>query len=457
MQFSFENAEQFKVIANATVEANEIQPIFNRIAKTYVSKVKLPGFRKGKVPVNLAMQQVRGNVYEETVKVLVQQAVTQLYNYPELKHRFGIPELIEHPLYEEGADYSFKLQFIVLPNIELKDLKDINLTSIACEISENDLNTMVESLYAQVNKFVIDNDGVIEDGNRVCVDFKGTIDGTAFEGGSAENFWINISDTNQMIPGFIEQIKGHKVGETFDINVTFPEDYHNESLKSKNAVFSIKVKKRSVLKKASDQEFLTFFGSESFDELNVSLKKNMQRECDNNLFIVNERTVKQALADKYDDFELPTEFLDHVANDIVLRRLNAVLLMNSELRSKANKSKLEAIKQELKQKLISQEIYNEAKGEYLYSLHKSEFELPKPDTDEIKNLIELAVKSASYSYEDSELYEAELRKDEEGMQNIINFVYSKVALQKFLDSMNNTVENKSFSELTVLANKYKFN
>ena len=186
--------------------------------------------------------------------------------------------------FEEGKELKFTATFEVYPEVELKGLENIKVEKPVVEISEADVDKMVEVLRKQQATWTESQDAAKAE-DRVTIDFVGSVDGEEFEGGKASDFVLFMGQ-GRMIPGFEEGIVGHKAGDKFTIDVTFPEEYHAENLKGKAAKFDITLKKVEVmvLPELTD-EFAAKFGpnTKSVADLRNEIRKNMQRELKNAL------------------------------------------------------------------------------------------------------------------------------------------------------------------------------
>ncbi len=191
----------------------------------------------------------------------------------------GWPKL-EPKTMEEGKDLEFVATFEVLPEIELGDLSKINVEKPVSEVADKDIDNMIDNLRRQ-QATMKEVKRKSKNKDIVTIDFKGSIDGgEEFEGGSAEGHRLTLG-SGQMIPGFEKGIVGGKAGEELEIDVTFPEDYHNEDLAGKDAKFAITIHKVEEPQLPElDQEFFKRFGIEAEDEaaFREEVKKNMERE-----------------------------------------------------------------------------------------------------------------------------------------------------------------------------------
>lgn len=176
--------------------------------------------------------------------------------------------------FEEGKDLVFTATFEVYPEVKLQGLENIKVEKPTVEITEADIDKMIDVLRKQQATWAESQD-VVKADDRVTIDFVGSVDGEEFEGGKATDFVLFMGQ-GRMIPGFEEGIIGHKAGEQFDIDVTFPAEYHAENLKGKAAKFAITLKKieNMVLPELTD-EFVAKFGpnTKSVADLRAEIRK----------------------------------------------------------------------------------------------------------------------------------------------------------------------------------------
>ena len=191
----------------------------------------------------------------------------------------GAPTLT--PGSTEGENFEFVATFEIYPEVELKGLESITVEQPTAEVTEADVDAMIETLRNQHATFEV-ADRAAAEGDKAKINFVGSIDGEEFEGGKADDFELQLG-SGRMIPGFESGVEGHKAGEEFNIEVTFPEDYHAENLKGKVATFAITLNEVQAanLPEVND-EFATLFGitEGGIDALRGEISKNMSRELE---------------------------------------------------------------------------------------------------------------------------------------------------------------------------------
>lgn len=288
----------------AEVVDKEVNKRLNEAAKT----VRINGFRKGKVPLKVVKQRfgagVRQEVLGDTINRTFYEAVQK-----ESVRPAGQPS-IEPKQLEEGQDIEYIATFEVYPEIEVKGLEDIEITKYDAEITDKDIDKMIESLQKSQAEWV-DTKAQTKDGFKVNINFEGLKDGEAFEGGSAENHELVIG-SKQMIPGFEDGILGMKPGESKAVELTFPEDYQVEDLKGAAVVFNITVNssQKQKLPKLDDEFFAKFGVAEGGEEkFREDVKSNMDREKQKAVRNKLKEQVMDALLEK-NEIEIPAALVE---------------------------------------------------------------------------------------------------------------------------------------------------
>lgn len=279
MSFSIETTQGLERRATVTVAADKVEAAYREQLKGYAKNARVDGFRKGKVPHTIIEQRYGLAARQDALSDEMQRAFFDLVIGEKL-NLAGRPTFTPNN-YEAGKDFSFTATFEVFPEVELKGLENIEVEKPVVEITEADLDKMVDVLRKQQATWTESQDAA-KANDRVTIDFVGSVDGEEFEGGKASDFVLFMGQ-GRMIPGLEDGIVGHKAGEQFDIDVTFPEDYHAENLKGKAAKFAITLKKvENMVLPELTEEFVKKFGAgKSVEELRAEIKKNMQRELKN--------------------------------------------------------------------------------------------------------------------------------------------------------------------------------
>ena len=277
MQVSVEITQGLERRLTISVPAETVDvEVKNRLRQ--VSKTqRIDGFRPGKVPPSVIQKRYGKSVRQEVAGEIMQRNFVDAI-IAEKINPAGRPSFVAKSN-EDGQPLEFEATFEIYPEVELKDLEKIAVERPDVEVNDSDLDEMFVTLQKQHQTWK-ENKRVTKKGDKLTLDFNGRVDGEDFEGGKAEGFELELG-AGRMIPGFEKEITGMKAGEEKTIKVTFPEDYHAENLKGKEAEFDIVVHKTegSVLPDV-DEEFAKLFGVEEggVDALRAEVSKNMTRE-----------------------------------------------------------------------------------------------------------------------------------------------------------------------------------
>ncbi|MBT5201925.1 MAG: trigger factor [Gammaproteobacteria bacterium] len=277
MEVTLESISDLERKMCIVVPSAEVDSKVDDKLKQTAGQVRIKGFRPGKVPLREVKRRFGVGILQEVSSEMMQQSFAEAIQQ-ETVNPAGTPT-IEDVVIEAGKDLTFTALFEVFPDIEPGDFSTIQVVRPVADISESDLDSMVERLREQRKEFVtVDRAAAVED--QVNIDYSGSVDGEDFEGGQADGSDIVIG-SGSMIPGFEEGLTGLSAGDETALDVTFPEDYQKEELAGKQAVFKIKVNKveESQLPEV-DQSFFKEFGVEEGDleAFRVEVRANMEKE-----------------------------------------------------------------------------------------------------------------------------------------------------------------------------------
>jgi trigger factor len=242
MTAQWEKLEGNRGVLTIEVSAEKVNEGLDAAFKKVVKQLNVPGFRKGKMP--RAMFEKRFGV-----EALFQDALDFIFPeaYMNAITETGIdpiaqPEDVDFDIEQMGKDkeFTFKATVQVKPEVKLGEYKGLEIEELDTAVTEEDVQKELETLQSRHAELVIKEESPAENGDTVVLDFKGFVDGEAFEGGEAENHSLELG-SGQFIPGFEEQLVGVKAGESKDVEVTFPEEYHAAELAGKPAVFKVTV------------------------------------------------------------------------------------------------------------------------------------------------------------------------------------------------------------------------
>ncbi|QHJ13511.1 Trigger factor [Paraglaciecola mesophila] len=431
MQVSVETTQGLERRLTITVPAESIDSQVKSRLQQLAKTQRINGFRPGKVPVSVIKkrygQAVRQEIAGEAMQRNFYEAIVQEKITPA-----GMPNF-EMKTDVDGQDLEFVAAFEVYPEVEVKDVEKIEVEKPVVEITDADLETMMETLRKQHATWKEVKRKCKKD-DRVTVDFVGTIDGEEFEGGKAENFELEMGK-ERMIPGFEKPIVGAKTGDEVVADVTFPEDYHAEALKGKEAQFKITVNKVEGLSLPKvDEEFAKLFGVEdgNVEALNTEVRKNMQRELEQTLKAnVKEQVIEGLLANN--EIELPKALVDQEIN--ALREQAKQRFSQQQGGNVDNLPELPAdLFQENARKRVSI-------GLLLGEVIKTE-EL-KVDSAKVDSLIE----TAASAYEDPQEVIEYYKTNDELMQQMQNVALEEQAVEVLLSKANVKEVTKAFDEI----------
>ncbi len=239
MTATWEKKEGNQGLLQVTVPAEEVDKALDQAFKKVVKQINVPGFRKGKVPRQIFEQRFGVEaLYQDAVDILLPKAYSEAVVEADI-NPVDQPE-IEVTQIEKGKPFTFDATVTVEPEIQLGDYKGLEITKQATELTDEELEQTIEQRLEAMADMVIKEDGQVEEGDTVNLDFDGYVDGEQFEGGQADGYDLEIG-SGMFIPGFEEQLVGLKVGEEKEVEVTFPEEYHAEELAGKPATFKTKI------------------------------------------------------------------------------------------------------------------------------------------------------------------------------------------------------------------------
>lgn len=306
--------EDNKVFFDLTVPAQDInkaeQEVFNKNRQYF----NIPGFRKGKAPRKIveniygkdmffedAINEILPDLYNDAIKELDLKVIDQ----PEVN--------IEE--YEHGKDVVVNFSVEIAPEAKLGKYKGVEIEAVSEEVPEEAVDAELENQRKLNARQINVDDRAAEDGDRVNIDFEGRVDGELFEGGAGENQDLEIG-SNTFIPGFEEQIVGHEVGDTFDVNVTFPEDYFSEDLKGKEAVFEVKLNSISYeeLPELNDEFIKDISEFDTIEEYKDDFRKKKEEQFKESAKQTRQMRVLSKVAEDI-EVEVPEVMIDNAIDE----------------------------------------------------------------------------------------------------------------------------------------------
>ena len=306
MQVTETSADGLKREFTITVPAGDLEQEIMRRLGEIGRQVRLPGFRPGKVPMQILRQRfglsVRGEVLQNTLQSSSAEAIS------ERKLRPALPPKVDIVSAGEGADLEYTMAVELLPEIPEPSFSDLGIERLVVEVPEEEVDRAIERIAEQHRK----SEAVerpAENGDIILVDVEGRVDDQEIPGAGGKDRQI-VLGTGGSIPGFEDQLVGAAVGEHRTVNITFPEDYPVADLAGKEAVFTVDVKEiRQRLPIAIDDELGKAIGLENLAELREELRQRMQRDYDAASRLRLKRSLLDKLAEGY-DFAVPPGMVD---------------------------------------------------------------------------------------------------------------------------------------------------
>lgn len=321
MQVSVETLKGLERKVTVSVPTEKVEEEVSLRLHNLARKVKVDGFRPGKVPFSLVKSRFSHSVREEIAREMVQSTLFEALQKHELVPA-GSP-FVEPEKLEAGKDFKYTAVFEVFPDITITELNQADVENIHAEVKDSDVSDMLEKLREQNKEWHEVSRAVAKD-DKAVIDFEGFLDDKAFEGGSAEGHELVIG-SGAMIPGFEEGLIGGKKGKPFDIKVNFPKDYGHKDLAGKEATFKITVQKVMEGKLPElDQAFAEKFNIKEggIDALRKDIKENMTRELERRVSSMNREKLFDKLMD-LNKFDLPVALIDkeieHLKHDMYHR------------------------------------------------------------------------------------------------------------------------------------------
>ncbi|ACL70244.1 trigger factor [Halothermothrix orenii] len=275
MEVKKEQLEGNKVELKVEIEPERVDKALEQAYRKVVKNVSIPGFRKGKVPRRVLEARYGKEVlHRDAFDILVPPAYQEAVQAAEIEP-IDRPEITDFYI-EENKPATFSAVVEVKPEVELGEYKGLGIEKDEVEVTEEDIEAQLKSLQEQHSQLKSTDKEVVEEGDFVVIDFVGTIDGEEFQGGSAEEYNLEVG-SGTFIPGFEEQLVGKKVGEETEVEVTFPEDYQAEDLAGKDAVFKVDIKEIKVKETPElDDEFAKEASEfDTLEELKDDIKERL--------------------------------------------------------------------------------------------------------------------------------------------------------------------------------------
>jgi trigger factor len=321
MQVSVETLKGLERKVTVSVPTEKVEEEVSLRLRNLARKVKVDGFRPGKVPMDVVKNRYSDSVREEVAREMVQSTLYEALQKNELVPA-GYPS-VEPEQIEQGKDFKYTAVFEILPVFEIAELNQAVVEQTRSEVKDKDVKDMLDKLREQ-NKEWHEVSHAVKSGNKVVIDFQGFLGDKPFEGGTAEGHELVIG-SGAMIPGFEDGIIGGKIDNPFDIKVNFPEDYGHKDLAGKEATFKITVQKVMEGKLPElDDAFAEKFNIKKggVEALTKDIKDNMTRELERRVGMMNREKLFDKLME-VNKVDLPLALVDkeieHLKHDMYHR------------------------------------------------------------------------------------------------------------------------------------------
>ena len=277
MKTTVKKLSDTKVEIKVTLEKKELVAAREKAIIRLASEVKIPGFRKGKVPAEMAEKHLNPNdIAQVSLDIAIRSAVPEAF-MSNKQNPLVVPE-VNVTKYVPGESAEFVATADILPEVKIGNFKKLGVKKTEIKVTDKDIKDVLENIAnAYSEKKVVKREA--KNGDEVVIDFTGKKDGKPFEGGTAHDYKLILGSAS-FIPGFEKGIEGHKVGDKFDLKLTFPKDYHAKGLANAKVVFEVLLKQISeIVKPKIDDELAKKCGPfKTVDELKADIKKNLQTQ-----------------------------------------------------------------------------------------------------------------------------------------------------------------------------------
>ncbi len=316
MKVNFDKKEKNKVYFNVDVDWKEFEPKIDEAYKKMRSKFNIPGFRKGKVPKMIIEQNYGVQVfYDEAINIMLQDI------YPKALEELDL-KVVDQPDvdvkdFKENEKINFTFEVEVVPEFELPNFEEMEVEDVKEEFDKEVVTNEIERLRNENARYTIVEDRKTKKGDIVKLDFKGYVNNEAFQGGEAKDYELGIG-SNSFIPGFEDQLIDRAIGEEFDVNVKFPEEYHAEDLKGKDAKFICKINEIKVKELPElDDDFASDVSEfDTLKEFKADLRKKLKAQFNEMVDTQRENKVLDKVIEET-KFDVPNRMIeDEVENEL---------------------------------------------------------------------------------------------------------------------------------------------
>lgn len=329
-----ERTENSTVVLEFSVDKETFDKEVNNVYRKQAANITVPGFRKGKAPRAIIERMYgKGVFFEDAANNLLPGAYEEALKATDpATEPVGRAEFDIKSIDENGIVFSAVVP--VKPAVTIEGYMGIEAQKVADEVTDLEIENELKIVQEQNSREIDVTDAPAANGNTVIIDFDGSVDGTPFEGGKGEDYHLKLG-SGSFIPGFEDQIVGHSVGDAFDVNVTFPEDYHAKELAGKAAVFAVKLKAiQNIQLPELDDDFAKDVSEfDSMDAYKADIKAKIAKRHENAAESVFEEAVIKALNEKLGGESIPAAMIDAEVENIVRDYDNRLRMQGLDLNS----------------------------------------------------------------------------------------------------------------------------
>ena len=316
MSLQVEKLENNMAKLTIEVPADDLEKALQSAYMKQKNKIAMPGFRKGKVPRQMIEKMYGPEIfYDDAANTLIPKAYSEAYEECEL-------EIVSRPeinvvQIEKGKSFIFTADVATKPEVKLGEYKGLEVDKVSTRVTQKEVDAKIQEEAEKNAREVVVTDRAVADGDEVILDFEGFVDGEAFEGGKGENYPLTIG-SGSFIPGFEEQLVGAEAEKEVEVKVTFPEDYHAEELKGKEAVFKCTVHeiKAKELPEIDDEFAAEVSEFDTLEEYKADVKaKIKEQKAADGKRNQEDQAVEQAV--KNAEYEIPQPMIDTQTTQMV--------------------------------------------------------------------------------------------------------------------------------------------
>ncbi|MBR2549759.1 MAG: trigger factor [Clostridiales bacterium] len=333
MASTIEKKEHSQVVISLEASKEEWNGALKKSYNKNKNRFQVPGFRKGKVPYQLVCQYYgEGVLFEDSINEIANEQYPEAVKEHDLKV-VSRPEMDVTDINEEGIKYTITVY--VKPEFELGQYEGVEVPFKDREVTDEDVDAEIERMRKRNASLEEVEDRPAQDGDTVTIDYEGFKDGVAFEGGKGEGYNLKLG-SKSFIPGFEDQVAGHSVGESFTIEVKFPEDYHAEDLKGADATFNVTIHaiKTEVIPELDDEFAKDVSEFDTLDELKADIRAKQQEKADKDNKAGFENETVRAVCDNC-EIDIPESMIqnevEQMADDQAARMSNQGIALDMYL------------------------------------------------------------------------------------------------------------------------------